>query len=61
MPIVQVLQLNPFRLLLNSEKLENSFLEMMVHKICDDYFPLNTDTDLERQVTNLTIKRVSMT
>jgi hypothetical protein len=60
-PIVQVLQLNPFRLLLNSEKSENNFLEMMVHKMCDGTFPVNTDTDLERKVTNPTIEKVPMT
>jgi len=53
--------LNPFRLLLNSEKSENNFLEMMVHKMCDGTFPVNTDTDLERKVTNPTIEKVPMT
>jgi hypothetical protein len=48
-------------LLLNSEKSENNFLEMMVHKMCDGTFPVNTDTDLERKVTNPTIEKVPMT
>ncbi len=33
----------------------------MVHKMCDDTFPVNTDTDLEKQVTNPKIERVPMT